>query len=98
MAEQLHWQTENGQLSLYGELEQETLLPLWQQHQQLMKQVDIIDVSGLDRVDSGGLALLVHLQQAGLQQGKVPRFTGITDKLRTLIVLYNLQNIIADQC
>lgn len=96
MSDQLHWQVEANQLRLSGELERETLLPLWQQRDGLMQQVEIIDVSGLDRVDSAGLALLVHLRQAGIQRGKAPRFTGITDKLSSLITLYNLQKIIED--
>lgn len=94
MSEQLTWRTEGGQLHLCGELERETLQPLWQQRETLMKQIDTIDVSALERVDSAGLALLVHLRQIALAQGKAPRFTGVTDKLRSLITLYNLQQII----
>ncbi len=94
MSEKLTWRTEANQLRLAGELERETLLPLWQQRETVVKQIDTIDVSGLERVDSAGLALLVHLRQIVLVQGKAPRFTGITDKLRSLITLYNLQQII----
>ena len=90
----LRWRTEANQLHLAGELERETLLPLWQQRETVMKQIDTIDVSALERVDSAGLALLVHLRQLALQQGKAPAFTGITDKLRSLIALYNLQQFI----
>ncbi len=92
----LNWTVESGLLRLSGELERETLLPLWQQRDELMQQADAIDVSSLGRVDSAGLALLVHLRQIVLLRGKTPRFTGITDKLRSLITLYNLQEIIAD--
>jgi len=93
---QLRWQVEDDRLTLAGELERETLLPLWQQRAEVMGRVEIIDVAGLQRVDSGGLALLVHLWQIVLARGKAPRFTGITDKLRSLITLYNLQKIIAE--
>jgi len=93
---QLRWQVEVDRLTLAGELERETLLPLWQQRAEVMGRVEIIDVAGLQRVDSGGLALLVHLRQIVLARGKAPRFTGITDKLRSLITLYNLQKIIAE--
>lgn len=95
MREQLSWRIEANQLRLAGELERETLLPLWQQRETVVKQIDTIDVSSLERVDSAGLALLVHLRQIALAQGKEPQFTGITDKLRSLITLYNLQKIIA---
>jgi len=92
--EQLNWRIEANQLHLAGELERETLLPLWQQREKVMTQIDTIDVSALERVDSAGLALLVHLRQIALQQGKTPSFTGVTDKLRSLIALYNLQQFI----
>ncbi|NJC99342.1 lipid asymmetry maintenance protein MlaB [Candidatus Erwinia dacicola] len=93
---QLRWQVADDRLTLAGELERETLLPLWQQRAEVMGRVEIIDVAGLQRVDSDGLALLVHLRQIVLERGKAPRFTGITDKLRSLITLYNLQKIIAE--
>lgn len=94
MSEQLRWEVETDNLRLFGELERETLLPLWQQREAVMQSVEKIDVSGLERVDSGGLALLVHLRQIAIQHGRSPHFTGITDKLSSLITLYNLQNII----
>lgn len=97
MSEQLNWRVEANQLHLSGELERETLLALWDQRESVMKQIDTIDVSALERVDSAGLALLVHLRQIALQQGKKPQFTGITEKLRTLISLYNLQQIIVSR-
>ncbi|WP_067705977.1 MULTISPECIES: lipid asymmetry maintenance protein MlaB [unclassified Erwinia] len=94
MRESLSWQVTARQLHLSGELERETLLALWAERESVMKQVDIIDVSALDRVDSAGLALLVHLRQIALGQGNTLHFTGITDKLHSLITLYNLQQII----
>lgn len=93
----LSWSTDSSLLCLTGELERETLRPLWQQRETLMHQVETIDVSRLDRVDSAGLALLVHLRQIALKSGKAPRFIGIPDKLRSLIALYNLQDIITDE-
>lgn len=96
MAASLRWQVEAGVLRLAGELDRDTLLPLWQQRATLMQQAESIDVSGLDRVDSPGLALLVHLHETARRQGRAPRFTGITDKLASLITLYNLQKIIVE--
>ncbi|MFS2221307.1 lipid asymmetry maintenance protein MlaB [Pantoea sp. B65] len=94
MTELLSWQVEASTLRLQGELDRETLLALWQQRETLSSAIDTIDVSALDRVDSAGLALLVHLRQILQQQGKTPLFTGVTDKLLSLITLYNLQQII----
>lgn len=97
MREQLNWRVDGNQLVLSGELERETLLALWEQRETVMTQIDTINVGDLERVDSAGLALLVHLRQIALQQGKIPQFAGINDKLRSLITLYNLQQIIVSQ-
>ena len=94
MADLLSWQVESHTLYLQGELDRETLIGLWQQRETAMQNVAVIDVSRLQRVDSAGLALLVHLRQIAQQQGTNPVFSGITDKLRSLITLYNLQQII----
>lgn len=94
MSDHLSWQSEGSQLRLAGVLERETLLTLWEARYGVMKQIDTIDVSALSRVDSAGLALLVHLQQIAQQQGNTLKFSGITDKLHSLISLYNLQQII----
>jgi len=94
MRESLSWQREASTLLLKGELDRDTLLGLWQQRDTLIKDVDIIDVAALERVDSSGLALLVHLREIARAQGITPRFAGISDKLQSLITLYNLQQII----
>jgi len=94
MRESLSWQREASTLLLKGELDRDTLLSLWQQRDTLIKDVDIIDVAALERVDSSGLALLVHLREIARAQGITPRFAGISDKLQSLITLYHLQQII----
>ncbi|WP_130833631.1 lipid asymmetry maintenance protein MlaB [[Erwinia] mediterraneensis] len=94
MSEPLRWQLQENRLHLSGMLDRDTLQPLWEQRESVMAQADIIDVSALDRVDSAGLALLVHLLEMARRQGKAPCFSGITDKLLSLITLYNLQQII----
>lgn len=94
MRETLSWQREAGTLSLHGELDRDTLLILWQQRETLVSHIETIDVSDLERVDSAGLALLVHLREICREQGVTPNFIGISDKLHSLITLYNLQQII----
>lgn len=94
MTEPLRWQLQADTLHLSGKLDRDTLLALWQQRESVMAKADIIDVSALDRIDSAGLALLVHLREIAREQGRTPRFNGINDKLRSLITLYNLQEII----
>lgn len=85
---------EENTLRLEGELDRDTLLSVWEQRETLVNAIELIDVSALERVDSSGLALLVHLREIATQQGGALRFVGIGDKLQSLITLYNLQQII----
>ncbi|MCP1064828.1 lipid asymmetry maintenance protein MlaB [Serratia symbiotica] len=80
-------------LILRGVLDRETLLPLWQQRGALMADKNEINVAQLQRVDSAGLALLVHLRAHQHQLGVELKISGATDRLRTLVALYNLQTI-----
>lgn len=95
MAEALSWESQPPILTLRGELTRETLLPLWQQREALMVDKAIIDVAQLQRVDSSGLALLLHLREQQRQQGVELKISGVTERLQTLIALYNLQAIMS---
>ncbi len=94
MAETLSWQTEHQTLLLQGELDRVTLLPLWEQRESALHDIHFLDVSRLNRVDSAGVAMLLHLCALQAQRGIALRLTGVTEKLRTLITLYNLHNIL----
>jgi phospholipid transport system transporter-binding protein len=93
MSEALSWEAQQQTLTLRGELTRETLLPLWQQREALMVDKTSIDVAQLQRVDSSGLAMLLHLREQRLQQGIELKISGVTERLQTLITLYNLQTI-----
>lgn len=97
MAEPLSWQSQEGTLTLKGDLDRETLLPLWQQRETLLAESVELDVSQLQRVDSAGLALLVHFYHEQTQKGRDLRIIGVSDRLRTLIDLYNLNDVIPVQ-
>ncbi|AVF36900.1 lipid asymmetry maintenance protein MlaB [Rahnella sikkimica] len=94
MSDALRWESQPPRLTLQGELDRETLVAFWDVRKKLMSGVTTLDVSGLERVDSSGLALLVHLREEASQQGGSLTIAGITDRLHTLIALYNLQDII----
>ncbi|WP_410013364.1 lipid asymmetry maintenance protein MlaB [Sodalis sp. C49] len=94
MAETLSWQAEEDTLVLRGELDRVTLLPFWEQREQALQGIRFLDVSRLDRVDSAGVALMLHLCALQARRGGTLMLTGVTDKLRTLITLYNLHNIL----
>lgn len=88
--EQLNWKREGSTLVLAGELDGDTVKPLWQERAQAMSAVQIFDLSGLTRVDTAGLALLIHLVALGRKQGREVILQGASDKLQTLVKLYNL--------
>lgn len=94
MTDGLHWTSQGETLLLAGPLDRESLLPLWQQRDLLLRGKRVLDLSGLARVDSAGLALLTHLYQQ--QQDATEDFilVGASDRLRTLIALYNLTEIL----
>jgi len=94
MSGELRFESLQETLILSGCLDRETLLPLWEQRESLLRGVTCIDVAQLARVDSSGLALLVHLRDFAGKYGVELQIAGITDRLRTLVELYNLQGII----
>ncbi len=96
MTDRLHYRTQQQTLTLQGELNRETLLPLWQQRYLLLTdQINVVDVSQLKQVDSSGLALLVHFHEQQHVRGVALKISGISDELYTLIVLYNLLDILS---
>lgn len=93
MSAALSFESQQQTLILRGELDRETLLPLWDQRERLLADKTALDVSQLQRVDSSGLALLVHLRELQRQRGVELKISGATERLKTLIALYNLQAI-----
>ncbi|WP_409309093.1 lipid asymmetry maintenance protein MlaB [Pectobacterium sp. B1J-3] len=94
MANALNWVSQESTLILVGDLDRETLLPLWEQRETLLAGKTALDVSGLKRVDSAGLALLMHFYHQQSQQARSLKIIGVSDRLNTLIALYNLNEII----
>jgi phospholipid transport system transporter-binding protein len=90
MAVQLSWTREGDRLALQGELDQDVLNPLWDTRVEAMKGVHCIDLQGITRIDTAGVALLIHLVDLGKKQGHQVSLEGISENLRTLAELYNL--------
>lgn len=90
MVQALSWQQDGQVLSLRGELTSVTLLPLWKQLHDVVSGVSVVDVGALTRVDTAGLALLIHLTGEAKEQGERIALRGMSDKLVTLAALYNL--------
>ena len=90
MSMQLNWTRNGERLALQGELDQDTLNSLWQEQAQAMQNVSVIDLSGVSRVDTAGLALLIHFIEQAKQSGQAVRLDSVSENLRTLVQLYNL--------
>jgi phospholipid transport system transporter-binding protein len=90
MAVELSWVTEGERLALHGELDQDVLNPLWNVRVEAMKGIHCIDLQGVTRIDTAGVALLIHLIDLGKKQGFLVSLEGISENLRTLAELYNL--------
>ncbi|MEG2830875.1 MAG: lipid asymmetry maintenance protein MlaB [Edwardsiella sp. (in: enterobacteria)] len=89
---ELRWRRVDATLYLQGALECDSLDALWQQRQTLLTDITCVDISELSRVDSAGLALLLHVQNLR-PETPIP-LRGVSERLRTLITLYNLQDIV----
>lgn len=71
MSQQLSWARDGETLTLTGELDQDLLNPLWDARHNAMQGVTLIDLHGVTRVDTAGIALLAHGghgQKAGEQR------------------------------
>lgn len=91
----LDWRVNDGVMALSGDLNRETLMPLWDARQTFIPpEVHTLDVAGLARVDSPGLAMLVYLLDATSTRKRAIVLVGLTEKLSSLMALYNLQQII----
>lgn len=90
MTPQLSWSRDGERLALLGELDQDVLNPLWDARVEAMKGVTIIDLQGVTRVDTAGVALLVHLVELGKKQGAEVTLLGVSENVSTLAALYNL--------
>ena len=95
MIPQLSWSRDGDRLALLGELDQDVLNPLWDARTEVMTGVTCIDLHGVTRVDTAGVALLVHLVEQGKKQGNEVVLAGVSESVNTLAALYNLpQNVL----
>jgi len=90
MTDRLSWLREGECLKLLGELDQDVINPLWDARVEAMNGVSCIDLHGITRVDTAGVALLVHLVAQGKKQGNRVVLSGVSENVSTLAALYNL--------
>lgn len=95
MSDSLNWKAENATVIFSGDLDRETLLPFWKKRQQIItSDIQVLDVAHLSRVDSAGLAMLIRVLDEASGRHQTLKLAGMTEKLKTLAALYNLQQII----
>ncbi|ALR78268.1 lipid asymmetry maintenance protein MlaB [[Enterobacter] lignolyticus] len=92
MTPSLGWTRDNDRLRLQGELDQDVIPPLWDARAEATAGVSILDLSDVTRVDTAGVALLVHFVALIRAQGKTPEIVGKSEKMQTLVQLYNLSD------
>lgn len=90
MMDALSWRCEGERLVLQGELDQNFLLPLWEARGAVTPGISVIDLTALSRVDTAGLALLMHFIELIRSQGRNVVLEGVSEKVATLKGLYNL--------
>ncbi|MGK9173133.1 lipid asymmetry maintenance protein MlaB [Yokenella regensburgei] len=90
MTAPLSWARDGEKLVVQGEIDQDVLNPLWEARVEAMKGITCIDLNGVTRIDTAGVALLIHLIDLGKKQGHQVSLEGISENLRTLAQLYNL--------
>lgn len=93
----LSWRQDGETLALSGALDRDSLMALWDDRHTVLAGITRLDLSALQRVDSTGLAMLVHLQNEPLQPGRRLALIGATDRLQTLIALYNLRDVVVTE-
>lgn len=89
----------NGDYCLSGELDRDTVPAFWSQRADWLpsdKRV-LLDLSSLKRVDSAGMAMLLHLQQTLIENQQTLVLSGIPTQLRVLLQLSNVENLFTDE-
>lgn len=90
-------QAENGVLRVRGALDFSTVAALWTQALPLFEGVSDacqLDMSGVDRVDSAGVALLLEWMRLARTRDVTFTITGAPPAMKDLIRLADLQDLL----
>ncbi|MBV7297945.1 STAS domain-containing protein [Enterovibrio paralichthyis] len=88
----------NGHYCLSGELDRDTVPPFWRRRVEwLPKEPQVLlDLSQVKRVDSAGMAMLLHLQQQLTVNQQTLVLSQIPAQLRVLLQLSNIEELFTD--
>lgn len=86
------------QYDLSGRLDRDTVPAFWRQRDQWLPDAAALslDLSALSRVDSAGMAMLLHLDKQLRNQGQQVRYQGVPEQLKLLLKLSNLDTFFDD--
>ena len=96
----LTWEHTETTLVLSGILDRDSLMAFWPKRQSVLglssgtSHIEQVDVSGLEHVDSTGLAMLVRLKGEAQTHGQTLTIVGVSDNLNTLIDLYGVKTLL----
>lgn len=100
MSGSLTWEQTETTLILSGVLDRDSLMAFWPKRQSILgsssgtSHIEQVDVSGLQHVDSTGLAMLVRLKGEAQANSRTLKMVGVSDNLNTLIDLYGVKTIL----
>ncbi|KXF80053.1 STAS domain-containing protein [Enterovibrio coralii] len=88
----------NGHYCLSGELDRDTVPPFWTNRANWLPEGETVtlDLSALQRVDSAGMAMLLHLQQLLNENQQSLTLCNVPEQLRVLLKLSNVESLFAD--
>lgn len=92
------WQVqESGLVSLTGNLDREQVPALWRDLQQWQPATERLTISleNVNRVDSAGMVLLIHLIEHAKSKNCHIMFDFVPAQLRTLFQLSNVNSVVA---
>ncbi|RCS73871.1 STAS domain-containing protein [Vibrio casei] len=93
------WRDDSENLaSIIGQLTRDTVPTLWGQLQHWNPKTDQFEVSlqQVERVDSAGMVMLIHLLQHAKNRNCHIMLTFIPDQLKTLFKLSNIDEVFLD--
>jgi len=99
MKQQAKLQIQDNTLFVTGQIQFDTVMPLYQESQtliSLMKQI-IIDLKNLEHCDSSGLALCTAWMRIAESQNKSLHFTNVPSFMQDLIRVYGLESVLPIQ-
>lgn len=85
----------NGEYCLSGELDRDTVPPFWRRRTEWLPQEPqvLLDLSEVKRVDSAGMAMLLHLQRQLTDNQQSLVLIQIPTQLRVLLQLSNVEEL-----